>query len=126
MAPPRKTVQQYEAEAARVGTCLIHPSGRGAARRVFILRHGEIPSNMAVCHTCDNPRCIEDAHHFKGTWRDNVHDAVRKGRHSCFKNCAKPGEHHPFYGKKQTEEARQKIAAASRKMWDARKAQAAV
>jgi hypothetical protein len=41
---------------------------------------------MAVCHTCDNPRCIEDGHHFLGSWKDNVRDATVKGRHSAFRN----------------------------------------
>jgi hypothetical protein len=123
MAPPRKTVRQYEAEAERIGACLIRPSGRGAARRVFILRHGEIPSNIAVCHTCDNPRCIEDAHHFKGTWGDNVRDAVRKGRHSCFQNGVKKGEERkgfgklrdPKYGKKISEGLKRAYAEGRRK-----------
>lgn len=83
MAPLSKTVSQYESEAEVVGDCLIHESA-GAARKVYIRRHGNIPSDVAVCHTCDNPKCILDAHHFIGSWKDNVRDAVIKGRHSCF------------------------------------------
>lgn len=86
MAPPIKTLQQYESEAIRQPNgCLIHSTG--VARKVYQMRHGEINNpKIAVCHTCDNPLCIEDSHHFLGSWKDNIDDAVRKGRHSCFAN----------------------------------------
>jgi hypothetical protein len=89
MAPPVKSIAQYEAEATRhPDGCLVHPSCK--ARTIYQLRHGPIKSSeVAVCHTCDNPKCIEDSHHFLGTWKDNIRDAVRKGRHSAFSNIQK-------------------------------------
>jgi hypothetical protein len=78
----KKTVKQYVDEARREGKCLVHPS-HGAARKVYMLRHGPLDSDVAVCHTCDNPFCILDKHHFQGSWLDNVQDAVRKRRHAC-------------------------------------------
>ncbi len=110
MAPPRKTIQQYEREAKREGQCLVHPSA-GAARRVYQLRHGRLLSRVCVCHRCDNPSCIEDRHHFPGSKRDNTQDAVQKGRHSGFR---KGGVR--FKGP-HTAEARRKIAEASAKRW---------
>jgi hypothetical protein len=56
-------------------------------------RHGALPSTIAVCHTCDNPNCINDAHHFAGTWGDNVRDAVAKGRHACLRRGDQSGRH---------------------------------
>jgi hypothetical protein len=114
MAPPRKTLEQYESEARRVGPCLIHPSWR-VARKIYMMRHGTLPPNIAVCHTCDDPLCILDAHHFAGTWGDNVRDAVRKGRHSCFR---KGGVR--FAGP-HTDDTKKKISAASLRMWEVRR-----
>jgi hypothetical protein len=41
---------------------------------------GEIPKDIFVCHTCDNPRCINPDHLFLGTAYDNAQDAKNKGR----------------------------------------------
>jgi hypothetical protein len=60
MAPPIKTVEQYEAEAHWEGECLVHPS-IGAYRKVYARRHGKLAKGLCVCHTCDNPPCIREA-----------------------------------------------------------------
>ena len=57
-------------------------------RAIYSLRHGRIADDkIYVCHTCDNPRCCADEHHFLGSSSDNLKDASAKGR--CTQHLAK-------------------------------------
>lgn len=50
-----------------------------AHRVAYILATGPIPSGMLLCHSCDNPPCVNPAHLFIGTAKDN-HDDMRAKR----------------------------------------------
>lgn len=51
----------------------------------------QVPSNLFLCHSCDNPRCVNPMHLWLGTNQDNTADRHAKGRsamgesHGCHK-----------------------------------------
>lgn len=138
MGRRRKTAEQYEQEATRVGSCLVHSAKTGnLARKLYQLRHGVIGDpKVLVCHTCDRPACIKDEHHFLGSQLDNMQDMKRKGR-----SPDRRGSKHPMFGRQrpdtsernrrnspakghvQTPQHKAKIAAALAAAWARRKNQ---
>jgi len=97
----------------KVGDCFEYTGARGADgygraslnnklqyvhRLAYVDAFGEIPQGLHVLHKCDNPPCINPAHLFLGTNKDNIVDRMQKGRRGgpVKKTVCKNG--HPLSG----------------------------
>lgn len=52
-----------------------------ASRMAWALANGrDFPAGLLACHACDNPCCVNPAHIWPGTHRENVADMLAKRR----------------------------------------------
>lgn len=58
-----------------------------ASRAVWIMLFGDLSRNEYICHTCDNPRCVNPRHLYKGTHKTNMADKIGKHRGERATNC---------------------------------------
>lgn len=80
--------------AGRYGNLTVQQRHYDAHRFAWLLYLGSIPEGMRVLHRCDTPLCVNPAHLFLGTAKDNTLDMVRKGRHKPNKRNMQSGDNH--------------------------------
>lgn len=68
----------------RYGNFSVKENGKNktypAHRWIYIQLNGQIPEEIFVCHSCDNPPCVRPNHLFLSTSQGNSEDMARKGR----------------------------------------------
>lgn len=60
-----------------------------AHRVSFVLFKKPIPDGLIICHSCDNPSCVNPEHLWAGTHKDNVNDCISKKRFNNSKKIRK-------------------------------------
>ncbi len=90
-----KDLLRFWPKIARTGNCWIWTAGLfsngygqfrigkrkiKAHRFIYTIFNGQIPDDKIICHYCDNKKCVNPAHLFLGTHKDNAVDRERKGR----------------------------------------------
>jgi hypothetical protein len=71
---------QFSKDRYGYGRFQINGKNKVASRMAWELCFGEITSEQCVCHTCDNPKCINPQHLFLGDAKINNRDRADKGR----------------------------------------------
>jgi hypothetical protein len=64
-----------------------------AHRVSWQIANGRDPGSLFVCHSCDNPSCVNPNHLWLGTNTVNLRDMVAKGRHGNQRKTHCPSGH---------------------------------
>jgi len=100
--------------------CRYNGTHRYVHRLMHIIHNGHLSDEKPfVCHTCDNPQCVNPEHLWAGSHTDNIQDAADKGRVPTPQSHERGEDHH---GSKLTEndvvEIREKYANTDLTQYD--------
>jgi hypothetical protein len=116
---------EWTAGLDRYGYGIFTVAGFKFAHRIsYEIHNGVEPAGKLVCHTCDNRKCVNPAHLYLGTNKDNMQDMVKKNRST--KGRPKSEEHNlknslAHKGRKYSDEHRQKISEGLKRRYSENK-----
>lgn len=107
------------------GRIRVSNKSRLAHRVIYEALHGPQPG-LEVCHRCDVPSCVNPAHLFAGTHRENVIDASLKERlHHQRKTACPQGHtydvHHAGNARNSAARGCRRCRAEQRRAYEARR-----
>jgi len=70
----------FQNHGLRYGRFWLNGKTITAHRAMWILTFGSIQDELEVCHSCDNPSCVNPNHLWLGTRHQNIADRNAKGR----------------------------------------------
>ena len=94
---------------AGYGQCTINNRRWLAHRYVYSTVVADIPEDLIIMHTCDNPKCVRPSHLRLGTHAQNQHDKIAKGKGNEGERNA-----HAKFTQAQVESIRARVAAGER------------
>ena len=68
----------------KYGNMSVNNKGENVQRISYFLEYGQFDESLDVCHSCDEPTCVNPKHLFIGTRKDNMQDMASKDRGTKF------------------------------------------